>query len=171
MELHPTDALVQLHVRAQFDWEPTLTAAHIDVRVHHGVATLTGQVNSCQERWAAEHAAERVSGVRRVASEISVALPGSSRRGDADIARSAQQMLQWITLLPTGCIKTAVANGWITLSGSVHWDYQKQAATAAIRHVAGAAGVTDLITVGGAIGPAPAMAITAGVGAPFVAAV
>ena len=82
-------------------------------------------------------------------SEICVALPGSSRHSDADVARSAQNILQWITLLPTSCIKAAVVDGWITLSGCVQWDYQKQAAAAAVRYVVGATGVTDLITVGG----------------------
>ena len=72
-----------------------------------------------------------MSGVRSVTSEIGVALPGSRRPSDADIARSAQNMLQWITL-----------------SGSVRWDYQKQAAAAAVRYVVGATGVTDLISVG-----------------------
>jgi osmotically-inducible protein OsmY len=64
-------------------------------------------------------------------------------------------MLQSITLLPTGCIEVAVDGGWISLSGSVHWNYQKQAATAAVRHVIGATGVTVRVTVVDA-GPVPA---------------
>jgi osmotically-inducible protein OsmY len=150
MDRYLTDAQVQVHVRAQLDWELALDTAHIDVQVHDGVVALSGQVSSCLQRWVAEHAVERVSGVRCVTSEIGVALPGSSRPSDADIARSAQNMLQWITLLPTGCIQAAVVDGWITLSGSVRWDYQKQAAAAAVRYVVGATGVTDLIIVGAA---------------------
>jgi len=148
MDRHLTDAQVQLHVRALLDWELALEAAHIDVQVHDGIVALNGQVSSCLKRWAAEHAAQRVSGVRGVTSEIGVALPGSSRPSDADIARSAQNMLQWITLLPTGCIEATAVDGWITLSGSVRWDYQKQAAATAVRYVVGATGVTDLIAVG-----------------------
>ena len=150
MDRHPTDAQVQVHVRAQLDWELALDATHIDVQVHDGIVALNGQVSSCLQRWAAEHAAQRVSGVRRVTSEIGVALPGPSRPSDADITRSAQNMLQWITLLPTGCIEATVADGWITLSGCVRWDYQKEAAAAAVRYVVGATGVTDLIIVGAA---------------------
>ena len=147
MDRHLIDAQVQLHVRAQLDWEPALTDAHIDVRVHDGVAALSGRVNSCLQRWAAQSAAERVSGVRSVTSEIGVALSESSRRSDAGIARSAQNMLQWITSLPTGCVQAVVDDGWITLCGSVPWDYQKQAAAAAVRFVVGATGVTDRITL------------------------
>jgi osmotically-inducible protein OsmY len=147
MDPHLIDAQVQLHVRAQLDWEPSLTDAHIDVRVHDGVAALSGRVNSCLQRWAAQSAAERVSGVCSVTSDIGVELSESSRRSDADIARSAQNMLQWITSLPTGCIQAVVDSGWITLCGRVHWDYQKQAAAAAVRFVVGATGVTDRITL------------------------
>jgi osmotically-inducible protein OsmY len=155
MDRYLIDAQVQLHVRAQLDWEPALSDTHIDVRVHDGVAALSGRVNSCLQRWAAQSAAERVSGVRSVTSEIGVALSESSRRSDADIARSAQNMLLWITSLPTGCIQAVVDDGWITLFGSVHWDYQKQAAAAAVRFVVGATGVTDRITLD-AVGLPPA---------------
>lgn len=150
MDSYPTDTQVQLHVRAQLEWELALDAVHIDVQVHDGIVALNGQVSSCLQRWVAEHATRRVPGVRGMTSEIGVALPVSSRPSDADIARSAHNMLQWITLLPTGCIQVAVVDGWITLSGSVRWDYQKQAAAAAVRYVVGATGVTDLIIVGAA---------------------
>lgn len=150
MDRYPTDAQVQFHVRALLDWELALDAAHIEAQVHDGFVVLSGQVSSCLQRWVAEHAAQRVSGVRGVTSEIGVALPGSGGPSDADIARSAQHMLQWITLLPTGCIQAVVVDGWVTLSGSVRWDYQKQAAAAAVRCVVGATGVTDLIIVGAA---------------------
>jgi osmotically-inducible protein OsmY len=147
MDRYPTDEEVRADVRAQLDWELLLDAADIDVQVHDGVVVLNGQVSSCLQQWAAEQAAQQVSGVRCMRSKISVALPGWSRHGDADISRSAQNMLHSITLLPTRCIKAVVVDGWITLSGSVDWDYQKQAATAAVRHVVGATGVTDLIVV------------------------
>ena len=96
IDRHLIDAQVQWQVCAQLDWDPELTDAHIDVQVHDGVAALRGLVSSCQQRWAAQSAAERVSGVRSVTSDIGVALCESSRRSDADIARSVQNMLQWI---------------------------------------------------------------------------
>ena len=48
-----------------------------------------------------------------------------------------------------------VDGGWITLSGNVHWNYQKEAAAAAARHVIGATGVTVRVSVDDT-GPAPA---------------
>jgi len=99
--------------------------------------------------------ARRASDTHGVPSEIGAASAGSIRLGDAAIARSAQGMLQSITLLPTGCITVVVDGGWITLSGSVQWTYQKQAAATAVRHAVGATGVTDRVTVVD-IGPPPA---------------
>ena len=91
--------------------------------------------------------AGRALGARGVARDIGAASSGSIRLSDADITRSAQVMLQAITLLPPGCIKIVVDGGWITLSGSVHWDYQKQTAAAVVRHAIGAIGVTDRVTL------------------------
>jgi len=144
-----TDAELQVDVCAQLDWEPLLSLARIGVSVHDRVVSLVGQVDTCPERWAAERAAERVAGVRAVVSEICVVLPAASRRSDANIERSAQHMLQWLTSLPPDCVQVVVDHGWITLFGSVDWDYQKQAAAAAVRYVIGAAGVTDRVAIGG----------------------
>ena len=141
------DAQLRMDVREQLRWEPLLGAAHIDVEVHLGFAVLAGTVNSHLERRAAQCATEQVPGVRLVLNEIDVAVPESNPRGDADIARSAQEMLQWTSSVAEG-VKAVVDGGWITLSGSVHWDYQKRAAAAAVRYVIGAAGVTDLVTQG-----------------------
>jgi hypothetical protein len=37
---------------------------------------------------------------------------------DADIARSAQSVSQWTTLLPPGCVKVKVEHGWISSRAS-----------------------------------------------------
>jgi osmotically-inducible protein OsmY len=147
MDRHLNDAPAPLDLRAPSDLEPACADAHIDIEVHGGIAALAGQVNHCLARWAAERAARRVPHAHGVVGAIGAASSGSIRLSDADIARSAQGMLQAITLLPTGCIEVVVDGGWITLSGSVHWSYQKQAAAAAVRHAIGATGVTDRVTV------------------------
>jgi osmotically-inducible protein OsmY len=155
MDRHLNDTRAPLNQRVPFDLAPVPTDAHIDIEVHGGIAALTGQVNHCLAQWAAERAARRVPGAHGMVRAIGAASSASIRLSDADIARSAQSMLRAITLLPTGCIKVVVDGGWITLSGSVHWSYQKQAAAAAVRHAIGATGVTDRVTLVGAA-PQPA---------------
>lgn len=138
-----TDAQLQQDVLAELKWEPSINAAQISVEVKDGVVTLAGHVGSFAEKWDAGRAAQRVSGVNALAVEIEVLLPGPSQRSDAEIARSAKEVLQWTTYLPKDAIKIMVENGWVTLSGEVTWEYQRQAAVKALRYLMGVTGVSD----------------------------
>lgn len=142
-----TDMQLQQDVLAELKWEPAVNAAQIGVEVKDGVVTLAGHVGSYAEKWDAERAAQRVSGVKALAIEIDVALPGANKRNDADIAHSAENVLQWMTYLPEDAVKVVAEKGWITLSGDVDWEYQKQAATGAVRHLMGVTGVSNQILV------------------------
>ena len=142
-----TDADIQLDVRAELDWEPSVNATQIGVEVKDGIVTLAGHVTSFSEKWDAERAAQRVSGVKALAVEIDVILPGSSKRNDADIARAAENLLDWTSNVPKDRIKIMVEGGWVTLSGEVDWEYQRQAIARSIRHLMGVVGVSDQITL------------------------
>ncbi len=142
-----TDLQLQNDVTAELKWEPSLNATQIGVEVKDGIVTLVGHVYSFAEKWEAEAAAQRVSGVKGLAVEMEVTLPGSSVRNDADIARSAENVLQWTTNSPNDAVKVMVEDGWITLTGSVEWDYQRLAAAEAVRHLLGVSGLSDQITL------------------------
>ena len=142
-----TDLQLQQDVQAELKWEPSVNAAQIGVEVKDGVVTLAGHVSSYAEKYGAEHAAQRVSGVRALAIEMDVKLLGSSKRSDADIARTVENGLQWATFLPKDHVKVMVENGFVTLSGEVDWEYQRQAATGAVRYLMGVTGVSDQIVI------------------------
>ena len=142
-----TDLQLQQDVQAELKWEPSVNAAQIGVEVKDGIVTLAGHVNSYAEKYSAEHAAQRVSGVRALAIEMDVKLLGSSKRTDADIARSVENGLQWATFLPKDHVKVMVENGFVTLTGEVNWQYQRQAATTAVRYIMGVTGVSDQISI------------------------
>jgi osmotically-inducible protein OsmY len=97
--------------------------------------------------WYAERAAQHVSGVKALVVRMKVVLPESSKRNDDAIARAAENILQWTTYLPQDCVKVAVENGWITLSGDVDWEYQRQAAARGVRYLTGVTGVNDTIFI------------------------
>jgi len=141
------DAQLQRDVMAELNWEPSVNAAQIGVQAKDGIVTLTGHVDSYAQKLGAERAAERVIGVKALAVEMDVALPVSSRRNDVDIARSAQNVLEWLSSLPSDSVKVKVEDGWITLSGEVDWEFQRQAATRAVRDLMGVTGVSDQIAV------------------------
>lgn len=142
-----TDEQLQQDVTAELKWEPSVNAAQIGVEVKDGVVTLAGHVDSYAEKWNAEKAVQRVSGVKALAVEMDVKLPGFSKRNDADIARSAQNAIGWTSYLPKDAVKIMVEKGWVTLTGEVDWEYQRNVASGAIRHLMGVTGVSDQITI------------------------
>jgi len=142
-----TDSQLQQDVSAELKWEPSVHAARIGVEVKDGVVTLAGQVENYAEKWNAERAAQRVSGVKAMSTELEVRLTSLSQRTDADIAGAVENMLEWTSSLPAGAIKVMVEAGWVTLSGDVDWQYQKQAAADSVRHLMGVTGVSDQISI------------------------
>jgi osmotically-inducible protein OsmY len=142
-----SDKELRQDVLEELEYEPSIDARDIGVIVKDGVVTLAGNVKSYFEKWKAERAAERVAGVRAVANEIEVRLPGEDKRTDADIAAAAVQALKWNVLVPPDKVKVTVDNGWITLKGEVNYRYQKEAAENAIRNLSGVIGVSNLIEI------------------------
>jgi osmotically-inducible protein OsmY len=114
-----TDKQLQTDVIAELNWEPSVHAAEIGVEVKDGVVTLAGHVCSYAEKWNAEHAAQRVSGVKALAVEMDVKLPAFGERDDGDIAKSVRNMLSWATSMPDDAIRVLVEDDWITLSAAV----------------------------------------------------
>ncbi len=145
--MQKSDTQLQLDVLAELKWEPSINAAQIGVEVRDGIVTLAGHVNTYAEKWDAGRATQRVPGVKALAVEMDVKLEGSNNRTDADIARSAENVLQWTTYLLKDAVKIKVEKGWVTLTGEVEWQYQRQAAAAAIRYLMGVSGVSDQITI------------------------
>ena len=56
-------------------------------------------------------------------------------------------MLDWSVTVPKGAVQVKVQNGWVTLSGKVDWQYQREEAYRAIRRLAGVAGIMNTIEV------------------------
>jgi osmotically-inducible protein OsmY len=49
--------------------------------------------------------------------------------------------------IPADKIKATVKNGWVTLEGTVDWQYQKNLAASAVKKLKGVVGVTNSIQV------------------------
>ena len=142
-----TDSQLQKDVGEELKSEPQVTASQIGVEVKDGVVTLSGEVSSYAEKWNAERAAQRVSGVNALAVDLKVKLTSLGGRSDADIARSAENVLSWSTVVPDDAVKVMVEKGYITLTGDVDWQYQKLAATASVRYLLGVTGVSNQIAI------------------------
>jgi len=142
-----TDQQIRRDVEDELSWDPRITDAEIGISAKDGVVTLSGFVKSYAQRLAAEHAAERVSGVRAVAEELHVKLPGSIDLSDTDIAHRALNAMKWDVEVPDAKIKLRVDKGWVTLEGEVDWHFERQATERAVRYLTGVKGVNNMIRI------------------------
>ena len=140
-----SDAQLKDAIANELAWTPSVNSAHIGVAVDHGAVTLSGEVDSYPERRLAEKAALRVDGVTAVAEEVTVRNTWGPAN-ESDIAREASEALARAVDVPDS-VKAVVRDHFITLSGSVPWYYQRQAAERAVRYLKGVAGVHNTVAV------------------------
>lgn len=66
---------------------------------------------------------------------------------DANITRSAENLMLWLTHWPKNAIQVSVREGWVTLTGEVNLQFQKKDAAEAVRFLMGVTGVSNKITI------------------------
>jgi osmotically-inducible protein OsmY len=140
------DELIRGNVIAELAYDPRLTGSQIDVNVVGGVITLTGHVTSYAQKIAAETAAQRVRGVRAIAANLHTLPSGNVEHDDQEIAKRIANVLTWSANIPNQ-VQAVVDHGWVTLSGDVEWNYQRQNAERAARSLDGVVGVSNNIAV------------------------
>jgi len=140
-----SDIDIKRDVEAELRWNPDIDATDIAVAVKNGVVTLSGFVRSYAQKFEAEQTAKRVNGVRAVANDIEVRLPIFNQRPDPEIARDAVAEIQNNLPYSSDHVRVVVRDGWVTLEGSVEWNYQRERAEQVVRRVRGVKGVTNLI--------------------------
>lgn len=127
----------------ELEFDPSIDSANIGVAAASGIITLTGYVSDYFQKIAAEHATWRVKGVKGLAQKIEVRFPAEKKHGDDQIAQRAVSILAWNTSVPRDRVRVKVTGGWITLSGNVTWNYQREAAEKAVRKLGGVLGVIN----------------------------
>ena len=142
-----SDLTIRQNIQNAMQFEPALDAAHIGVAVDKGIVTLSGHVNSYAEKLMAERIAKRVVGVKGLAQELEVEYASDKKTADDQIAKRAINILEWDTTIPTGTVLVKVEKGFVTLTGSVSWNYQKVAAQKAIEKLSGVRGINNMITI------------------------
>jgi osmotically-inducible protein OsmY len=132
----------------ELDSEPKLGASQVEVKISdRGVVALTGLVKSYAEKVAAERATRRVRGVRAVVNDIDILLPMRHERSDPALAEAIVRALAANALVPHDAVEVRVSDGWVRLSGTVDWNYQRKAATDAVKFLGGVKGITNRIVV------------------------
>ena len=142
-----TNSELKQHVENALEWEPSVDSRDIGVAVDDGVVTFRGNVRSYAEKWAAERVALHLYGMKAVANNLE-GRPATGYQGtDTDIAQAAVAALEWNGVVPQDRVTVAVSNGWLTLNGTVEWQYQKDAAARGVRDLTAVKGVTNSIVV------------------------
>jgi len=138
---------VREDVLEELEWAAGLDESAIRVAVEGGVVTLTGHVPSWIEKRKAEGAVKKVAGVRGVANDVEVRVPGSLERDDTDLVEAALAALRWDYSVPHERIKVTVDGGSLSLEGDVDWQHQRKAAEWAVQGLLGVRYVINRITV------------------------
>jgi osmotically-inducible protein OsmY len=141
-----TDTQLKHDIEQELRWDPMINEAQIGVTVDHGAVSLLGQVDTFAEKWAAEAATKRVSGVRTVAQDLKVKLAFDDTYSDADIAAAAASALKWDVFVPRG-VTARVQNGTVTLEGQVAWNFERESAERAVSYLSGVSNVYNSISL------------------------
>jgi osmotically-inducible protein OsmY len=139
------DIQLRRDVTDELEWEPSVDATQIGVAVKDGIVTLTGEVTHYAGKLEAERLVKTVAGVKAVANDVQVRVPGISVQNDTEIAEAALNALKWHTSIPSDKVQITVRDGFLTLEGHVDWQFQREAVENAVRFLKGVKGVSNMI--------------------------
>jgi osmotically-inducible protein OsmY len=125
-------------------WDPKLDSTAIAVSAQDGTITLRGTVGGLREKREAKKAAERVFGVISVDNKLQVKLMNDDRRADAELRGDVLQALMLDSLVPK-TVDAKVDDGFVTLTGTANWQYQRDEAEFVASNIVGALDVYDEI--------------------------
>jgi osmotically-inducible protein OsmY len=148
-----TDAQIKQDVIDQLKWQNDVDETQIGVTVKDGLVTLTGLVFSYPIKLAVEDAVKKVAGVKAIAEDIKVGYLSEQNKTDTEIANSVLNAIEWNASIPNDRVLVEVENGWITLSGTLEYAYQRDAAKRTVEYPTGVKGVTNNIILKQVIDP------------------
>jgi osmotically-inducible protein OsmY len=134
------------NVTDELFWDPKVENAAIAVSADRGQITLRGSVGSFREKQEARKAAARVYGVKSVKNDLDVRLLDEYERGDADLRADVLRALALDIFVPAS-VDATVTDGFVTLTGTANWQYQRDDAELVAANVPGVINVVDEITL------------------------
>ena len=141
-----TDDDLRRAVAAELCWDPRVDSAAIEVSAADGLVTLRGTVASLWHKQAGGNAAARVRGVSLVANGLRVQIPDRDRRDDEDVCGDVLEALMLDGSVPM-TVDARARDGFVTLTGTVEWHYQREAAESRTASVPGVIGIDNVIAL------------------------
>jgi osmotically-inducible protein OsmY len=133
-------------VEAELKFDPLVDDADVDVMNVNGDVALNGTVPSYPQYLEAAAATQRVSGVKNVHNHLEVVLPDADYRDDAMLTTAANNALTANITVPDGVEATA-SDGNLTLTGTVSFGAERNAAELAVAGLTGVRKVRDDIEI------------------------
>ncbi len=125
-------------------WDMTIPSDKIQVKVHQGWITLSGEVEWNFQRAGAENAVRKLSGVLGVTNLVTV----RPRIEASNIKHLIEDALKRNAGIEANAIKVGVTGGKVTLEGKVHAWYERGLAERAAWAAPGVSAVEDRLTIG-----------------------
>jgi osmotically-inducible protein OsmY len=145
-----TNQVLQNEVEDAISHNSLLQGVAIEVTAIDGIITLAGHAGTYAKKVEAENTAAQVSGVKSVVANIEVLLSSLDQKNDEYITAGILNAFRWNWNTLNNTIKVQVENGWVTLTGTLEWNYQKEAATVAAGNLIGVKGVINNIVIAAA---------------------
>lgn len=140
-----TDLDIQNDVINELNREAAMVASNVNVIVNTGNVILEGVADSYSKKAETERAAQRVSAVKSVTNNIT--LQFSNQKSDSEIKKTLVKVISWNTCIDETKINVEVADGSVTLTGTVEFEYQRSKAAILAEGITGVKEVNNLIKV------------------------
>jgi osmotically-inducible protein OsmY len=126
-------------------WDPMIDSTAIAVSADdYGKVTLRGTVGSYHDKAFAESDAKRILGVTAVDNKLEVEL--LSFRDDDELRGEILQALMLNSLVPS-TIDASVEDGFVTLTGTAEWQFQRDEAESEAASIVGVRNIYNDITL------------------------
>jgi len=137
---------IRMAVEDELIFDPLVDATNITVASIGGDVALNGTVPSYPQYLEATDAARRIAGVTSVHNHLEVVLPTGDYRDDPTLTTTANNALALSIIVPDGVEATA-DDGNITLTGTVSYGTQRDAAETTVAWLTGVRNVKDDIEI------------------------
>jgi osmotically-inducible protein OsmY len=143
-----TDAQIEQDVRQELIWDYRVDATDVSVSVTNGTVILSGAVPSYTQRNLASTDAWKIGGVMDVNNLLTVRYPTTvTVPADAEIKADVETALALNATVDSSDIAVSVANGTVTLDGTVSRYWEKRRAEDLASDLTGVVMVDNHLTV------------------------
>jgi osmotically-inducible protein OsmY len=135
------DKVLQQEIPNIVQWQPLPVLTNVIANANSGV------VDYYTTKMEFENCTFKVVAIKSVINTIAMEINSWDEQKDIDITSQILLLFKWNWNTLNNTIKVLVVNGWVTLSGAVAWNYQKEAAKQVVTDMIGVKGVTNNIVI------------------------